>query len=66
MILLLQARAVLPLLTLEFVAVFAPQEKLGCLVEEEAEEHAHPFPEPDTSLLKNKVNHKMCSGLFKK
>lgn len=53
-----------PLLTLHFVNIFARQGKLGYLVEEEAEERTHPYPEPDTSLLKNKVNH-MCSGLFK-
>lgn len=63
--LLLQALVVGPLLTLHFVNIFAQQGTLGYLVEEEAEERTHPYPEPDTSLLKNKVNHKWCSGLFK-
>ncbi|KAI3359262.1 hypothetical protein L3Q82_002783 [Scortum barcoo] len=33
-----------------------PEGKLGYLVEEEVEERTHPYPEPDTSLLKNKCD----------
>ncbi|KAI9523318.1 hypothetical protein NQZ68_028342 [Dissostichus eleginoides] len=33
---------------------YSPQGTLGYLLEEEVEERKHPFPEPDTSLLKNK------------
>lgn len=63
---LLQANVVEPMLTFHFVDIcFAQQGKLDYLVKEEAEECAHPCPEPDTSLLKNKVNHKCVVALFK-
>lgn len=54
-----------PLLTLHFVDISAQQGKLGYLVEEEVEERTHSFPEPDASLLKNKVNHKCVVAYLK-
>lgn len=63
---LLQVHVCGPLLTLYFVNIFAQQGKLGYQVEEEVEECTHPYPEPDSSLLKNKVNHKCVVAYLKK
>lgn len=60
-----QALLVGPLLTLHFVNISTQQGKLGYLVEEEVEERTHPYPEPDASLLKNKVNHKCVVAYLK-
>ncbi len=50
---------------MHFVNIFAQQGKLGYLVEEEVEERTQPYPEPDSSLLKNKVNHKCVVAYLK-
>lgn len=47
------------------MTIFARQGKLGYLVEEESEELTHPYPEPESPLLKNKVNHKCVVAYLK-
>lgn len=54
-----------PLLTRSVAIVFLSPEEAGNSGGRHGRAHQSK-PEPDTPLLKNKVNHNMCSGLFKK
>lgn len=53
------------LLTRSVAIVFLSPEEAGISGGRHGRAHQSK-PEPDTPLLKNKVNHNMCSGLFKK
>lgn len=62
---LLQALCMEPLLTRSVVIVFLSPGEAGISGGRHGRAHQSK-PEPDTPLLKNKVNHNMRSGLFKK
>lgn len=64
-LLLLHTSCMEPLLTRSGAIVFLSPGEAGISGGRHGRAHQSK-PEPDTPLLKNKVNHNMCSGLFKK
>lgn len=65
LLLLLHTFCMEPLLTRSGAIVFLSPGEAGISGGRHGRAHQSK-PEPDTPLLKNKVNHNMCSGLFKK